>query len=216
MQKFIFGLLIGLTLSSGYFIFTSKRSENSSNLVNTLVRTYSEEQADIKQINSVETQQQPSKITNRVVDIRPKTTLSNEIGLLQTRGQDKDRIEKILGGLNDYDLTRVESFVSSLYDKTPSEKFELENIDSKWSLEKQAELEYSFYESSALRDLGNLESVICKSQSCQVKVSIPSDLELRPSHFVDWSNPVETTLIPHFSDPESKTLVIYVKRRPSD
>jgi hypothetical protein len=213
MKNFIFGLLAGLVIASSFVFLDSNPTEPPAEVVTYLLDNKSKEESNIQANDEGKFSQNALREPTRQVKSNQKSAADNRRNNENTEGsQERARIEKILEGLNDEDLKRVESMVSRLNEKSPSEKFAVESIDAEWSLTKQAELEYSFYESSSLRDLGNLDSVICKSQSCQVKVSIPSDLNLRPSHFMDWSNPVATTLMPHQEDPDSKTLVIYIKR----
>ncbi len=213
MKNFVFGLLAGLVIASSFVFLDSNPTEPPAEVVTYLLDNKSKEESNIQANDEGKFSQNALRESTRQVKSNQKSAANNRRNNENTEGsQERARIEKILEGLNDEDLKRVESMVSRLNEKSPSEKFAVESIDAEWSLTKQAELEYSFYESSSLRDLGNLDSVICKSQSCQVKVSIPSDLNLRPSHFMDWSNPVATTLMPHQEDPDSKTLVIYIKR----
>ncbi len=213
MKNFVFGLLAGLVIASSFVFLDSNPTEPPAEVVTYLLDNKTKEESNIQANDEGKFSQNALRETTRQVKSNQKSAANNRRNNENTEGsQERARIEKILEGLNDEDLKRVEFMVSRLNEKSPSEKFAVESIDAEWSLTKQAELEYSFYESSSLRDLGNLDSVICKSQSCQVKVSIPSDLNLRPSHFMDWSNPVATTLMPHQEDPDSKTLVIYIKR----
>jgi hypothetical protein len=213
MKNFVFGLLAGLVIASSFVFLDSNPTEPPAEVVTYLLDNKTKEESNIQANDEGKFSQNALRETTRQVKSNQKSAADNRRNNENTEGsQERARIEKILEGLNDEDLKRVEFMVSRLNEKSPSEKFAVESIDAEWSLTKQAELEYSFYESSSLRDLGNLDSVICKSQSCQVKVSIPSDLNLRPSHFMDWSNPVATTLMPHQEDPDSKTLVIYIKR----
>jgi hypothetical protein len=213
MKNFVFGLLAGLVIASSFVFLDSNPTEPPAEVVTYLLDNKTKEESNIQANDEGKFSQNALRETTRQVKSNQKSAADNRRNNENTEGsQERARIEKILEGLNDEDLKRVEFMVSRLNEKSPSEKFAVESIDAEWSLTKQAELEYSFYESSSLRDLGNLDSVICKSQSCQVKVSIPSDLNLRPSHFMDWSNPVPTTLMPHQEDPDSKTLVIYIKR----
>ncbi len=213
MKNFAFGLLAGLAIASSYIYFYLSPTAPPAKVINYSPESKLKDERKIKP-NDGSTHTQSTLIESKtLVKSYQKSLTDDETTGENIEGtQERTRIETILKGLNEDDLKRVESMISRLNERSPSEKFEVEDIDAEWSLSKQAELEYSFYESSSLRDLGNLDSVICKSQSCQVKVSIPSDLNLRPSHFMDWSNPVATTLMPHQEDPDSKTLVIYIKR----
>ena len=213
MKNFVFGLLAGLAIASSYIYFYLSPTAPPAKVINHSPESKLKDEHKIKP-NDGSTHTQSTLIESKtLVKSYQKSTAGDRRNNENTLGRkERTRIEKILEGLNDEDLKRVESMVSRLNEKSPSEKFAVESIDSEWSLTKQAELEYSFYEGSVLKDLGNLDSVVCKSKTCQVKVSIPSDLELRPSHFMDWSDPVATSLMPHQDDPQLKTLEIYIER----
>lgn len=211
MKNFAFGFFAGLTIAYSYNFFIL--NSNSAEEVTSSPVMELREESYVKQNDKATFHQHTPTKLPRENDNNQKVSANIEVGNRKTSdGPERNRIENILKGLNKEDLKRVESMVSRLKEKSPIEKFEAESIEPEWSLMKQAELEYSFYESSVLRDMGNLDSVICKSQSCQVKVSIPSDLDLSPSHFVDWYDPVATNLMPHQSDPDLKTLIIYIQR----
>ena len=213
MKNFVFGLLAGLVIASCFVFLDSNPTEPPGEVATYLLDNKSREESYIQPNDGGAFSQNTLRETIRQVKSNQKSTVGDRRNNENTLGsKERTRIEKILEGLNDEDLKHVESMVSRLNEKSPSEKFAVESIDPEWSLTKQAELEYGFYEDSVLKDLGNLDSVVCKSKTCQVKVSIPSDLELRPSHFMDWSNPVATSLMPHQDDPQLKTLEIYIER----
>ncbi len=143
-------------------------------------------------------------------------TTSFQESVVNTEASDdtpgKKNIIKMLNNFNTKDLARIESILKHLNDKTPDEQFNSEPIDANWSLKKQAELEYTFYEQSALKDFGTLESIRCKSETCQVRVQVPADLSLKPSHYMDWSNPVSVSINPKQDDLELSTIEIYISR----
>lgn len=124
----------------------------------------------------------------------------------------KQRIATILDGLADSELARLESILEQFEQPTPGEQFALEKIDDNWSLEEQTKLEYSFYEQSPLRNLGELQSVKCKTQLCQIRVQVPKYIKLKPSYYMDWLNPVSVELTPSASDKDSRMIEIYLAR----
>ncbi|MBV1909168.1 MAG: hypothetical protein KUG78_07580 [Kangiellaceae bacterium] len=124
----------------------------------------------------------------------------------------RDKVLAMLEDFEDEDLVNIEKMLLHWNDKAPAEYFESESIDSSWAIEKQAELEYTFYEQSALRDLGMLDSIVCKSRTCQVVVKIPVSTQLKPSHYLDWSNPISVAIKDDATDAELKTIDIYISR----
>ncbi len=125
---------------------------------------------------------------------------------------EKNRIIAKLNGLNDKELARLEPIIDQLDAKLPLELFDNEVVDHQWALTKQVEIEYDFYDKSILKDIGDLESVTCKSQHCLVRVNVPDSVDLNPSHYYGWAAPVMIK-INNAQENDSKTIELYIKRK---
>lgn len=126
----------------------------------------------------------------------------------QTKNQIVNKLEEFELG----DLNRIKDILDNLNPKMPKEIFEEEFVDEEWSLKKQSELEYTFYDKSRLKDIGSLKSINCKSQYCRVRVQVAGDLEFNPSYVFDWSQPASVSIYPDRDDSSAKTIEIFIAR----
>jgi hypothetical protein len=215
MRNFGIGLIVGLLLAVAFSYLTSNTSVGG-NPTKVDIAEKGDQQAPSIQ---PEPTKRNVKTNTKAVETKEKRAIEtaeiDEPSLETTADEDSKGKRKIIEMLDSFDandLARIESILTHLNDKTPSERFEIEPVDVNWSLQKQAELEYSFYEKSALKDVGTLESIRCKSQLCEVRVTVPADVNLKPSHYMDWSTPVSTSIHPSQSDPDSKEIVMYLNK----
>jgi len=209
---FISGLLITvvLILANDREIPPHQTRDNISLDQNDRELSASPEVAAIKKAlisrpNMIKTKGNEVKVTPSIDEIPTNILKSNEL-------QGKDKILDMLDDFSNNELARIESILKHWNDETPEERFKSEGIDTNWSLNKQAELEYSYYEQSPLKDLGILESIKCKTQTCQVTVIVPVNFKLKPSHYMDWSYPAAVRIKYNQDDSDSKTLNIYLNR----
>lgn len=138
------------------------------------------------------------------VDIDDKLAINSELEI--------NRIIAKLNTLNDKELAKLEQIIQQLDTKLPLELFDNEVVDHDWALTKQIEIEYDFYDKSVLKDIGDLESVTCKSQHCLVKVNVPISVDLNPSHYYGWTAPVMVK-INNAQANDFKTIELYIKRK---
>lgn len=215
MKNFVFGLICGISITALFLTFNNESDVAPQPIIEFLNESDTEqppklEQDKIKEIPVSEPER--SRVEEKKAD---ETVYSQEVANELDDSDDLQGKAKIIGMLNNFntkDLARIESILKHLNDKTPSERFDSESIDTDWSLKKQTELEYTFYEQSALKDLGTLESIRCKSKTCQVKVEVPAGLKLKPSHYMDWSNPVSVSINPSQDNSNFSTIEIYISR----
>jgi len=217
MKNFILGLVIGVVLTLLLSVFFQKSVENSHVLNDKPYSNQETEQAD-SQANLQN--KRPTKAgsvgTEIVASKKPQQERHSEKPELAEESVvadlNKANIIRMLNGFDQSDLARIQSIIENLNNSPIEEVFESEPIDSVWSLKKQSELEYAFYEKSALKDLGTLDSVECKSQTCLASIQVPADLELRPSYYMDWSSPVAVSIRPNEDDSTLRTVRIYISR----
>lgn len=216
MNKFSYGLLVGVAFTIGVKlifnqIFEVEAAANPSIPIDSPL-----EKITTPHLKDTDTTS-PSSVNATVLP------LLNEVNTVQAETIEHSvkttaknaTIEKIESLLNDFtpdELFLIEKTLLHWNDQTPAEYFKTESIDPDWSLSKQVELEYTFYERSNLRNLGTLDSIQCKSRTCQVKVQIPTNTELKPSDYIDWSNPISVAIKKGGKDSEFKTVEIYISR----
>ncbi len=216
MKNFSLGIIAGLLLAALYSYFGNE-SDKPVNAGIPLTNAWKESNpcavdtpAPSSQANSHVTK------TKQIEQSKAEIAITNEAQeqekIVGDGATEKDKIIGMLDVFDSNDLSRIKSILTHLNDKTPSERFEDEPLDVNWALQKQADLEYSFYEKSALRSVGTLESIQCKTQLCQVRISVPLGLELKPSHYMDWSNPISTLISASEKDPTLKEVVIYLNK----
>ena len=122
----------------------------------------------------------------------------------------RDKLKGVIGQLNNQELSVIEHAIRNLSNLPAAIQFANEPIDSDWALSKQAELEYSFYNISPLRNIGQLKNIVCRSQFCEVSLQIPAGTLLESSDYRRWSNPVSVTY--HASEVNDYELVLYIAR----
>lgn len=216
MKNFSLGIIVGLILAALYsFLGQESGKPVNSNvpLVNDRKESNVQAVATSKPINQItNTVNKTAQIQQPKAEIAISSEVQEQEVMARNESTEKDRIIGMLDSFDSNDLSRIESILTHLNDKTPSERFEAESVDVNWALQKQADLEYSFYEKSALKDVGTLESIRCKSQLCQVRVLVPADVNLKPSHYMDWSTPISTSINPSQSNPEFREIVMYLNK----
>jgi len=215
MKKFSSGLLVGVLLSISIWLLLERDTDFEST-------TQVAQRINIQSKPSIQPFELAKEraVTERKIEQNVPNTKEKELAAasldqpvsIQNKRTSKEKIVAMLDDFQLDELSHIEKMLKHWNDKTPAEYFKTEPTDSNWSLEKQAELEYTFYEQSALKDLGSLESIRCKSRTCQVKVKIPSDTELKPSHYLDWSRPISVAINKSSDGLEFKTVEIYISR----
>ena len=106
----------------------------------------------------------------------------------------RQELIKIINSKDTEELYAIKRMIQNMNRKSPVERFNEEALNHQWSLKKQAELEYSFYSHSPLKDIGELDSISCKSSLCKIDVSVPSDTMLRPSFYDGWNHTLSMTM----------------------
>lgn len=144
----------------------------------------------------------------------PYTEDDNNIAALNNKkNTTKNKIINKLDQFNQSDLARIEHILNRLNAKQPKELFDEEAIDYQWSEKRQVELEYNYYDKSQLKDVGELESISCKSRHCRVRVQIPADFEFNPSYVLGWSQPASVGVLTNNEQPGIKTVEIFIARK---
>ncbi|TQV87930.1 hypothetical protein [Aliikangiella coralliicola] len=129
------------------------------------------------------------KADNESSKNQPAKKQTGEQPVTATNSGKTETIEKIhsaLYGLNQNQLAMIEATLSQINELKPVDAFELESVDDDWAQQKQADLEYFYYESSPLKDIGELESIRCKTTLCNIRVRVPNSADIKPSDYIDW------------------------------
>ena len=151
------------------------------------------------------------KVTLQESKIRIKAKLHEQLDATTANiRSDRFLINRMLDELDQSNLSRLIGIIEQLDAKQPGELFELEEVDPVWSLKKQSELEFSFYEQSSLRDLGNLDSVVCKTNFCKVSISLPKSTDVGPSDYLGWANPRSVSIQNDPSNNDTKVIFLIV------
>ncbi len=221
---FTLGFLVSTSLAIGYFFLTKpiSKTEEFDSVQKTspiIAEPYLNSKSSTSQHEKEFKPKTPDLSSNKTLSQADKTAehletdaLEPDPNALPDQNDLKKRIQDKLDTFNQNDLARIENILNQLNALPPKKLFENESIDPIWAEQKQVELEYSYYNDSQLKDIGDLESIRCKSQHCQVKVQILKGEKLKPSYYMDWSNPVSVRITPNQNNPASQTIEIYIPR----
>lgn len=227
MNQFSKGFAAGFislsALIAGYYVLFKPSGKASGDALQTSINQsepFLQTPAPDRKIQTSDTRKiltAPSPIKKTKSQTNNKTQYTeDEINKVVSKSKQLMTKNKIINKLDQFsqnDLARIEYILDRLNAKLPKELFEEEPIDYQWSAKRQAELEYSYYDKSQLKDIGDLESITCKSQHCQVKVQIPADLKFNPSYVLGWSQPASVSVLDNPVDHSYKTVVIIIARK---
>jgi len=217
MTPFIKGLILGIGLSCvgavtyfQFFEFSDKQTP-----VNDVIPSSKARSEPVLANNKLRINIEHVPSNSRKRNNKATLNQKEEPNILETDSKlmenERNRINDILDALDPKELVRVEAMLKNLNAKKPMELFELEAVDPVWSLKKQAEFEYSFYGESPLKDLGSLESIVCKTSLCRAVVRIPVDSRLRPSSYMDWGNPSSVSILNDPSDGQYRLIELILR-----
>ena len=220
MQKFFLGFVSGVLAISGVFVavqlsrepLSPVDSEQSFVALKKTIDNTSKNEISIKASSQIQLKRQA--LQQRKVNIEGSDeSVASEFSNQHLNSEKiKIKILSKVNALDDKSLYRLEHLIDGLNQKIPNELFAEENIDPEWALKKQTDLEYAFYDKSSLKDLGELDSIDCKSQHCLVRVTVPKRTKLNPSYFHGWANPVMVKIDRKNDNTDRKTLELYIQR----
>ncbi|MCO7226582.1 hypothetical protein [Pleionea sp. CnH1-48] len=180
MGKFFLGLVTGSFLTVvAYSTFSSVEEDKKQ-----------DEHTYIQQpLANMQRQEPVLNIQEKKQNITP-VLIENQHKQLKEESADLDEnLIKHIRSLNEEQYVQLQSFLQNLGKKTSKERFISESTKSTSSLERQSELEYSFYQNASLKDLGVLKSIDCRTSICLVQITAPIDTKLMPSNLMDWVMP---------------------------
>ncbi len=209
MTNFKMGFIIGLLVATLLLSIFTRFYENDAN------------QLDINSIEKISihnVSQKRSQNNEPQIMVVNSTLQSHNVPTLikiednKIRSLTQKKIDKKISYMNDEQLEKLLWLIDYTNKKLPNEIFNQEAIDHSWATIRQAELEYSFYDESSLRDIGTLKSVVCKSKHCQIEVEIPSYHDFNPSSISNWIIPASVNILSNKHENQTKLIKIIISR----
>ncbi len=121
--------------------------------------------------------------------------------------------EQLIAKLNLLDSNQIAALhatISEMDNPLPKSRFAKEKVDPIWSLKKQSDLEYTFYQQAVFIDKGRLESIRCKTTICRVSIELNEGNSLSASDILSWSTPSQV-VYSNTNESSTRTVEIYVE-----
>lgn len=209
MKQIAVGFCIGILVTLAVQSLLVPQKENEQILVNPPTMIISENFSDQAENNNAPKPQIVSKAPKSVTSAKKPSNASSSD---EYSSSDLTRVVNRVKLLDKEKLTALTQILDNMDKPLAYQRFDSEVKDLEWAEKTQVELEYSFYSESPLNDIGQLHSVECKTQLCKVQVLVSNDTSVKPSHYMDWSDPVAIMYSPNPNDDSSRFVDIYVHR----
>ncbi len=216
MNKTIQGALIaGLLISAGYFVQGSYKLVRIDRVNNELVVPMTST-LNSKSKLVTDNSHIHQKEVNFPLDEEKTFQTSNQESIpdfkLSKLSQKESLFEKI-DGLDNNQIAALHATISELTQLQPKKRFASEAVDPVWSLKKQSDLEYTFYQQAAFLDKGVLDFIQCKTTVCRVAIELNEGSSLEASDILGWQNPSQIIYSNASNRTQKKRVDIYLELR---